>query len=61
MTPLRSGCESTGRGGVHQSEDNVVVVETDEEFAYNQKVKKLLEKEEKAGLYIGATWVAIKE
>ena len=48
------------RGGVHQSEDNVVVVETDEEFAYNHKVKKQLEKDEAAGLYIGATWVAIK-
>ena len=47
------------RGGVHQSSDNVVVVETDEEFAYNKKVKKQLEKDEKAGLYVGATKTAV--
>ena len=43
------------RGGVHQSSDNEVVVETDEEFHYNAKVKKVLAKEEDEGLYIGAT------
>ena len=47
------------RGGVHQSSDNVVVVETDEEFAYNKKVKKVLAKDEKAGLYVGATKTAV--
>ena len=47
------------RGGVHQSSDNVVVVETDEEFAYNKKVKKQLAKDEKAGLYVGATKTAV--
>ena len=47
------------RGGVHQSSDNVVVVETDEEFAYNKKVKKQLEEDEEAGLYVGATKTAV--
>ena len=43
------------RGGVHQSSDNEVIVETDDEFHYNAKVKKVLAKEEDEGLYIGAT------
>ena len=47
------------RGGVHQSSDNVVVVETDEEFAYNKKVKKQLAEDEAAGLYVGATKTAV--
>ena len=37
---------------MHQSSDNVVVVETDEEFAYNKKVKKQLAKEEAAGEFL---------
>ena len=49
------------RGGVHQSSDNEVVVETDEEFAYNKKIKKVLEKEEGEGLYVGATWSAVRK
>ena len=44
---------------MHQSSDNVVVVETDDEFAYNKKVKKVLKKDEEAGLYVGATKTAV--
>ena len=47
------------RGGVHQSSDNEVVVETDDEFHYNQRVRKLLKEGEDEGLYVGATRSAI--
>ena len=47
------------RGGVHQSSDNEVIVETDDEFHYNKKVRALLEKEEGEGMLLGATRSAI--
>ena len=47
------------RGGVHQSSDNEVVVETDDEFRYNKRVRTLLEKEEDEGMLLGATRPAI--